>query len=399
MKKIKFIALFLCLTSLISLFICIPVVSATEPDWATNVPELPEYDYSFAVLGDTQNLMKYNNYDNYHAMYDWIIENKDTHKIKFVMGLGDITEDDTEKEWEHAKQVRKKLCENGILNSFVRGNHDLKESRFNKYFSPYEFGNTVSGKYEEHSMLNTYTKFTAGDLNYIVFALTVGPSDEILNWVGNIAEKNPDHNIIITTHVYLNDKGTHTQAPSAGHKKYYGTNGGEQIWDKLISKHENIIMVLSGHYTQRAIEKAYPRAYNGNYVAEMMIDAEQPDEDFKDIGGLGLVAMFYFSNGGKRLDVRYYSTVHEKYYMDENQFTMSLDLAGDPIKTPAATTRAPRDTKAPESTATPDKDIIDATQANNTERNTVIAIAVISGAVLITGASTTIIIIQKKKKK
>ncbi|MBR6682283.1 MAG: hypothetical protein IKL40_04800, partial [Clostridia bacterium] len=94
-----------------------------------------------------------------------------------------------------------------------------------------------------------------------------------------------------------------------------------------------------------------------------------------------------------------YSTVHDKYYMDENQFTMSLDLAGDPVKTPAATTRVPRDTKAPESTATPDKDIIDATQANSTERNTVIAIAVISGAVLIIGASTTTIIIQKKKKK
>ena len=67
-----------------SVFALLPVSSATEPEWATVVPSLPEYDYSFAVLGDTQNLMKYDNYDNYHAMYDWIIDNKDAQKIKFV---------------------------------------------------------------------------------------------------------------------------------------------------------------------------------------------------------------------------------------------------------------------------------------------------------------------------
>lgn len=397
MKKIKFIALMLCLSSLISLFGCIPAVSATEPDWATTVPDLPEYEYSFAVLGDTQNLMKYNNYDNYHAMYDWIIDNKDTHKIKFVMGLGDITEYDTDKEWEHAKQVRQKLCENGIPNSFIRGNHDLKESRFNKYFSYYEFGNTVSGTYESHNMLNTYTKFSVGDVKYIVFALTVGPDDDILNWVGDIAKKNPDHNIIITTHVYLTDKGTHTEAPASNHKKYYGVNGGEEIWDKLVSKHENIIMVLSGHYTQRAIERAYTRTKNGNYVAEMMIDAEQPDEDFKDIGGLGLVAMFYFSDNGKRLDVRYYSTVHDKYYMNENQFTITLDTAGDSTK--ESSTTAPNITNIPETTTTPTtKDIIDADQANNSERNTVFITIIISGVILAVGAVTTIITLKKKKK-
>ncbi len=394
MKKTKLIALFLCFTSLISIFGCTSVSSATEPEWATNVHELPDYDYSFAVLGDTQNLMKYDNYDNYHAMYDWIIENKDTQKIKFVMGLGDITEDDTEKEWENAKQVRQKLCENGILNSFVRGNHDLKEDRFNKYFSYYEFGETVTGTYEDHNMLNTYTKFTVENVKYIVFALTVGPSDEILNWVGNIAEKNPDHNIIITTHVYLTDKGTRTQAPAANHKKYYGTNGGEQMWDKLIKKHENIILVLSGHYAQRAIERTQNRADNGNYVAEMMIDAEQPDEDFKDIGGLGLVAMFYFSENGKKLNVRYYSTVHDKYYMDENQFTVSLDLAGDPVKkqdssntntTPSATTTTPPETE-PLNTIVPGKN------------NTVLTVLIISGVILVLGVATTFIILKKKKK-
>ncbi len=339
MKRIRKISFILCIATIISLFTITPVNSANEPEWATTVPALPDYDYSFAVLGDTQNLMKYDNYDNYVAMYDWIIDNKDTQKIKFVMGLGDITEDCTVKEFEYAKKVRTKLCENDILNSFIRGNHDKLESRFNLYFPYKEFGSTVTGSYK-NDMLNTYTKFTAGNVKYIVFALTVGPDDNILNWVGNIASQNPDHNIIITTHVYLTDKGTHTKAPAANHKIYYGVNGGEQIWDKLVKKHENIVMVLSGHYAQRAIERTQLPGKNGKTVTELMIDAEQPDEDHRDIGGLGLVAMFYFSENGRRLDVRYYSTVHKKYFMNTNQFSLYLNVVGVPEvdNTPPETT-------------------------------------------------------------
>lgn len=350
MKNIQRTALFLCITITLSTLACAAAYATNEPEWATNIPELPEYDYSFAVIGDTQNLMLYNNYDNYVSMYDWIIENKDTQKIKYVIGLGDITESCTEKELEYAKNAKTKLCDNNILNSFIRGNHDKNETLYKTYFSYSQFKSTVSGTYK-NDMLNTYTKFSVGNVNYIVFALTVGPDDDILNWVSDIAEQNPDHNIIITTHIYLTDKGTHTKAPSPNHKIYYGTSGGEQIWNKLVKEHENIVMVLSGHYQLSRIAKTQRTGTNGNVVTEMMIDAELPDETYKNIGGLGLVAMFYFSDNGRRLDVRYYSTVHQKYYMDINQFSMNLNVVGLPQEdnTPPETTV----TTAPITTSTP----------------------------------------------
>jgi len=353
MKSIRKTSFILCIATILSLFTLIPVNSANEPEWATTVPALPDYDYSFAVIGDTQNLMKYDNYDNYVAMYDWIIENKDTQKIKYVMGLGDITEYCTTKELEYAKDAKTKLCENDILNTFIRGNHEKYELFYNVYFPYKQFGSTVTGTYTDN-MLNTYTKFTAGNVKYIVFALTVGPDDQVLKWVSDITEQNPEYNVIITTHIYLTDKGTHTKAPSANNKEYYGTNGGEEIWDKLVKKHENIVMVLSGHYTLNRIAKTQRNGDKGNTVTEMMIDAEQPDEDYRNIGGLGLVAMFYFSDNGKRLDVRYYSTVHKRYYMDINQFSMNLNVVGvaDNDDTPPETTvtTTPVTTKTPATT-------------------------------------------------
>ncbi len=326
---IKKLSVTLCVIILISTFASLHVFSVRDSDWVTNVSPPQNYDYSFAVLGDTQNLIRpdYHNTDNYVAMYDWIIDNVDSQKIKFVMGLGDITEHDTNEEWAFAKNARTKLCKNGILNSFIRGNHDNNESRFKSHFSYSEFGSTVTGTYN-NNMLNTYTKFSAGNVKYIVFALTIGPNDSILNWASNIISQNPDHNVIITTHIYLSDKAKHTSAPSPNDFKYYGTSGGEQIWDKLVRKHENIVLVLSGHYTLNKIARRQIAGDNGNLVTEMMIDAENPDEELMNQGGAGLVAMFYFSNNGRKLDVRYYSTVHKKYFMSQNQFSYNLNVVG-----------------------------------------------------------------------
>ena len=88
-----------------------------------------EYDYSLAVVGDTQHLV----YDDAHkgtkwtsAIYDWLVANKDSKNIKFVMGVGDITHrdgkddvddgvDKTNVEWDLAVTELNKLYEAGIL--------------------------------------------------------------------------------------------------------------------------------------------------------------------------------------------------------------------------------------------------------------------------------------------
>lgn len=69
------------------------------------------YAYSFAVVGDTQNLnyidaknyvaakaenadLTYAAYTSAHmrTLYNWILSNKDSKNIQYVMGLGDITQ-------------------------------------------------------------------------------------------------------------------------------------------------------------------------------------------------------------------------------------------------------------------------------------------------------------------
>ena len=69
----------------------------------TEKAPLADYAYSFAVIGDTQILAE--SYpDKFTALYDWVLGNVESKKIKFVMGLGDITNSSTTAEWELAKK-------------------------------------------------------------------------------------------------------------------------------------------------------------------------------------------------------------------------------------------------------------------------------------------------------
>ena len=46
-------------------------------------------------------------------------------------------------------------------------------------------------------------------------------------------------------------------------------------------------------------------------------------------GALGMVAMLYFSEDGKNVEVEYYSTTTDRYYRSINQLSFELDLVGD----------------------------------------------------------------------
>lgn len=309
----------------------------------TEKAPLEDYAYSFAVVGDTQ-ILALSYQDKFTALYDWIIDNVEEKKIKYVLGLGDITDDDTNAEWALAKKNIIRM--NGVVPySLVRGNHD-SVNQMKKYFPMSEFGSTVTGTYESNSIINSYHKFAVGDVKYLIFTLDYGAFDEVLDWAAGIIEAHPDHNVIITTHAYMFRDGTTLDAgdvvpPSNKGPKY---NNGDHMWDKLIKKHENIVLVLSGHDPCDYVVAAQDKGTNGNIVTQMLIDPQGVD---KAQGGVGLVTMLYFSSDGKTMQVETYSTDRKAFYLEENQFTLTLDLVEPkPEETTAEATE-------PETTAPP----------------------------------------------
>ena len=293
---------------------------STKQLWVENKAPATDYAYSFAVIGDTQKLV-YMTPDKVPVLYDWILNNVESKKIEYVIGLGDITDKDQTNEWNKIMNSIKKL--DGVVPySLIRGNHDTVNS-FNRFVSYSKYKSTISGSFEE-SMLNTYHKFTVGNVKYLLLNLDMGPSDAVLNWANKVVSENPDHNVIIATHVYLCHDGTTLSASdNAPATKCGGYNNGDDIWNKLVKKHENIVLVLSGHDPYDQVITTQTIGDKGNTITQMLIDPQTTD---KNNGGLGLVAMLYFSEDGKNVQLEYISTAYDKYFLEENQYSFTLDL-------------------------------------------------------------------------
>ena len=99
----------ICVIAMLATMLVLPVAAA-ETDWIDPADKAPvtDYAYSFVAVGDTQNVCK-KEPEKMANIYDWIVANVETKKIKYVFGMGDITNDSSIKEWKVAKQEHDKL--------------------------------------------------------------------------------------------------------------------------------------------------------------------------------------------------------------------------------------------------------------------------------------------------
>ena len=271
------------------------------------------------VVSSTEHLKK---------VYDWILENKEKKNIQYVMGLGDITDsydksydkqnEDTAAEWAWAYSQISRLDGN-IPYSVVRGNHD-NETYFDSYFVNESYQNQFNDPdgyscfFSEDSVRNAYTKFEVGTEKYLLLLLDDNPTDPVLEWANEVVKRNPDYRVIINTHTYLAYTGDHVDNSAtyeyATMNLYEGENNGVQIWEKLVSKHENIVLVLCGHDQKCSGEiiRTVRIGDNGNAVNEVLVCPQSLDGNEARETKAGMVAMLYFSNGGKDVRVEYVST-------------------------------------------------------------------------------------------
>lgn len=308
-----------------------------ENGWMNTNPKAPtDYAYSIAVVGDTQSMVKTDltNGTNYMSdIYSWIAANVDTKNIQYVLGVGDITEytenfdsnfdgswtyDD---EWVHAKNAIT-LLDGKVPYSLCRGGGHDTTAKFNQYFASHTpFTGNIDGTYAANDYTSSYSMFEVGSVKYLLFALDWNPSDAILAWAENIIKANPDRRVIITTHAYLASDGT-LHGSSDSHTSVPSTNNGVDIWNELVSKYDNIQLVISGHNISSNIVYRQDARESGSVVTSLLVDPQTFDS--QNNAETGLVCMLYFSEDGNDMTVEWYSTVRDQYYKSANQFSLNL---------------------------------------------------------------------------
>jgi hypothetical protein len=306
-----------------------------DASWIKSVEEPSEYEFSFMVIGDTQ-ILTYYYPDKLENVYDYVLKNVNKKNVKHVFGLGDITDNDSQEEWTVAMEQITRM-DGRVPYSVIRGNHDMRSSKRQTFFDQY-FGDSQSAYSQQYvdcfkgndliektqRARNTVHEFSSSTRDYLVIALDYGPTDDVLEWASRVVESHPNHNVIVTTHAYIThnkgfvNKENSSTFPTGSNP---ASNNGDGIWEKFIKNHSNIVMVLCGHDPTDKIVMRQSNGVNGNVVTELLIDPQGMD---KTLEATGMVATFYVGEDGKTVTVDYYSTVRNRYYLAENQFTFEI---------------------------------------------------------------------------
>ncbi len=317
--------------------------------WAT------EGEYTIAIQGDTQMYLSMAkdgegdtiyvegsseinpNYDKTsNLMYKnntWLVNNKNNLNLQFLTHVGDLTDFMNYDAWA-TKGVAEMnlgleymdiLTDGGVQWSMARGNHDGgatadRLAAWDNAYSYTKYGTNVAGyQGSEANMRNVYYTFTAGETEYMVFVLDYEPTTAALEWAKEVIDANQDKQVIITTHVFMNGKGELITS------KMSGENSGKDIWDKLVSKCPNIVMVLCGHSDPVDIVRQPLVGDYGNTVWSVVVD--ESTLNFSGNRQVGVLALMKFSADGRNVSFSYYSPSEGKLYRSINQFEIELDLS------------------------------------------------------------------------
>jgi hypothetical protein len=304
--------------------ICTPVLLAAEADEAK--------PFTIIALPDTQ-IYSYSYPETYLAQTEWIKQQKDDLNIICVVHEGDITALNSEREWPVADRAMSVL--DGVVPyCMVVGNHDIgpggdasnrDATLFNKHFGVERFekepwyGGHFPGGNE-----NAYYLIDAAGMKFLVVCLEFGPRDEVLEWANKVVADHSHRRAIVVTHCYLYADDTRVTGDDAWNPHSYpcGGNDGEEIWQKLVRKHENIFLVLSGHVLDDGVGRLTSTGDHGNTVHQVLANYQM-----KPNGGNGWLRIMKFVPAENKILVSTYSPTLKRHATDgQNQFELEYSM-------------------------------------------------------------------------
>ena len=254
---------------------------------------------------------------------DWVWSQvKHGKNIKCVLQTGDLTWYNLRDQYEVFLEYTTPLAS---LIPYIScpGNHDYEYN--------YDIGNVITDRYS--TLFSAYTQFqqvrdrivdrfergrmeniiVANEIDgerYDIIALEFGPRTEVIDWVRNHVQANPEIHYILMTHEFLTGKGKIvSNGASYGLRQLYNTSvtSPMQMWDKLIKDNNNILCVLCGHNGF----SAYNTSLNSyeREVPQILFNLQ-----YQANGGDGWIQIWEFIRDEDYVNVSTYNTISRQYH-------------------------------------------------------------------------------------
>ena len=293
----------------------------------------------FVILPDTQTYLEQCP-EVFDSQIDWLVEHRK--KIDAVLQVGDLTQNNSPIEWAYMKKSFARLEKAGIPYAVVWGNHDMGSapSKFsdvhntvlaNRYFSLAEWAKRSywGGSADGHTLDNYYITIHAGGVEWLILNMEFGPSDAAIEWADSVIASNPSKSVILNTHAYLYcDSTLHDgedwwkpQAYGIGADTTRSVNDGGEMWQKLVSKHSNVLAVFCGHVLKSGVGTLVSTGKHGNKVYQMLANYQRGVTGSK-MGGEGYLRIVCFDRTKGEIRVKTYSTWNKAFHSSaEHNFT------------------------------------------------------------------------------
>jgi hypothetical protein len=248
------------------------IASAPDPD--TNVggaSDTAKEVFAIVVLPDTQYAVQ-NWPEVFYAQTQWIADNAAARNIRYVIHVGDIQEMPRATRPDFPRTVTGMSKLDGHVPYVIAiGNHDLdawvngwdgiatdrSADLWNSYYPRSKFAGwpTFGGTYPSTINDNSFHRFRAGGTDWLILTLKFDPTDDELAWGQEIVAANPNRQVIINTHDFMN--GVTRSA------------AGDRIWAAL-KTYANVSFILNGHFVNAGHRDDAGDA--GNIVHQIMAD-------------------------------------------------------------------------------------------------------------------------------
>jgi hypothetical protein len=227
--------------------------------------------FSIIQITDTQFLS-----DSYPTLYDdltsWIADKADPLNLTMVIHTGDIVQNPTStQDWKNASNAMITLFNNEVPYCWNAGNHDqinvngtvgsgnpngswlgTNYPAFNVTMirqKPYWVGDIFDGK-------NTAVQFAYRNYHFMIINIEYNANQTVLDWMQTLIKTNPNVNVIVATHDFLNGGGTYGTSKTA-----------DALWainfEKLLDNYPSVFMTINGHAASSSPMAAFNKRVGG----------------------------------------------------------------------------------------------------------------------------------------
>lgn len=294
--------------------------------------------FTLVVLPDTQIAVRARP-ELTRGQMEWIVKNREARNIPFVLSIGDVVDWDTtdHAQWETASECYAILDRAAVPYAIAVGNHDtaavgpggkaapgdvnanLRDTAtFNRYFPVSRFP-AQRGRMEEGKSDNAWYAFRAGGRDWLVLSLELWARPGPVAWADGVLAAHPRHDVIVITHAHLTSKGEIQQ-----NRGGYGDQSPQVVFDRLLRRHANVRLVLSGHVGKSAWRD--DAGEHGNRVVQILQCYQHIE------AGGGYLRLLEIDPDAGSLRASMYSPFHDKTLADESAFELSGLVFGAPAR-------------------------------------------------------------------